>query len=100
MKNVVVNGTASSVVLADDGGKFYCPQAFTANSISYTHNYSMETGGNGKGWETIVLPFDVKKITHTTKGEIVPFMAYTDVNGTHPMKSKPREERLRFSIFS
>jgi hypothetical protein len=36
----------------------------------------METGGNGKGWETIVLPFNVQKISHTTRGEIIPFASY------------------------
>ena len=76
VKNVVVNGSASSVLLSDDGGKFYCPEQFKANSISYTHYYSMETGGNGKGWETLALPFDVQKISHSTRGEIIPFAAY------------------------
>ena len=77
VKNVVVDGTAQTIVLSDDGGQFYCPQAFTARSISYTHNYSMETGiGKAKGWETIALPFDVQKISHNTRGEIVPFPAY------------------------
>ena len=84
VKNVVVDGTASSIVLSDDGGQFYCPQTFMANSISYTHNYSMETGGNGKGWETLALPFDVQKITHRTHGEIIPFAAYSNGSSQKP----------------
>ena len=84
VKNVVVNGTAQTIMLADDGGQFYCPQTFTARSISYTHNYSMETGGNGKGWETIALPFDVQKISHNTRGEIVPFPAYNSSSNQKP----------------
>ena len=84
VKNVVVNGTALSIVLSDDGGQFYCPQAFTALSISYTHNYSMETGGNGKGWETLVLPFDVQKISHSSRGEIVPFASYSSGSSLKP----------------
>lgn len=84
VKNVVVNGSASSILLSDDGGQFYCPQGFTANNISYTHNYSMETGGNGKGWETIVLPFDVQKVSHSTKGEIVPFASYNNGSNKKP----------------
>lgn len=84
VKNVVVDGTAQSVSLSDDGGQFYCPQAFTARSISYTHNYSMETGGNGKGWETIALPFDVQKISHSSRGEIVPFPAYSSSSNQKP----------------
>jgi hypothetical protein len=51
VKNVVVDRIAQTIVLSDDGGQFYCPQAFTARSISYTHNYSMETDiGKAKGW--------------------------------------------------
>jgi sorbitol-specific phosphotransferase system component IIA len=84
VKNVVVDGSAQSVSLSDDGGQFYCPKSFTARSISYTHNYSMETGGNGKGWETIALPFDVQKISHSSRGEIVPFPAYSSSSNQKP----------------
>ena len=84
IKNVIVNGTASSVVLSDDGGQFYCPQVFTARSISYSHHYSMETGGDGKGWETIVLPFDVQRIVHSNRGEIVPFASYSSGSSSKP----------------
>ena len=76
IKNVVVNGTASSITLTDaaSGNSFYCPQAFTARSISFTHRYSMTTGiGESRGWETLALPFDVQSITHETKGDITPF---------------------------
>ncbi len=76
IQNVVVNGTASNIVLkeASSGNNFYCPQAFTAQQISYTHNYQMQTGiGDSRGWETIALPFDVQTITHATKGTIKPF---------------------------
>ena len=85
VKNVVVDGTAKTIVLSDDGGQFYCPQAFTARSISYTHNYSMETDiGKAKGWETLALPFDVQKISHNTRGEIVPFPSYNSSSTQKP----------------
>ena len=74
--NVVVNGKANNIVLheTDSGNNFYCPQAFNANKISFTHRYSMNTGiGEPRGWETIALPFDVQKVTHESKGEIIPF---------------------------
>ena len=83
VKNVVVNGAASSIQLSDNGGQFYCPQAFTAKSISYTHNYMMETGG-GKGWESLALPFDVQRIVHSTRGEIVPFALYSSSSSQKP----------------
>ena len=84
VKNVVVNGVASSVLLSDEGGMFYCPEAFMAGNISYTHNYSMETGGNGMGWETIALPFNVQKITHSVYGQIVPFASYSSGSSQKP----------------
>ena len=84
VRNVVVNGAANYIYLSDDGGNFYCPQAFTAKGISYSHNYSMTTGGSGKGWESIVLPFDVQKISHETKGELIPFAAYNQGQDKKP----------------
>ena len=87
IKNVIVNGTASSITLVDvaSGNGFYCPQRFTAQKISYTHNYNMMTGiGESKGWETIALPFDVRNISHSTKGNIIPF-----ANWNHQSSAKP-----------
>jgi len=78
--NIVVDGTAPSIVLTDasSGNDFYCPKAFKAESISFTHNYNMETGFvESRGWETIALPFDVQKITHVSAGEIVPFKKWS-----------------------
>ena len=84
VSNVVVNNIAKQIRLLENN-EFYCPQPFIAENISYTHHYIMETGiGESKGWETIVLPFDVKRITHSSKGEIVPFAAYTGGNNVHP----------------
>ena len=84
VSNVVVNNIAKQIRLFENY-EFYCPQPFIAENISYTHHYIMETGiGESKGWETIVLPFDVKLITHSSKGEIVPFAAYTGGNNVHP----------------
>ena len=45
----------------------------------------MESGlGQSQGWETIVLPFSVRTITHESKGQLVPFAAWEDDG-----KSKP-----------
>jgi len=85
VKNVVVGTTASSITLADaTNTMFYCPREFTANTISYTHQYSMETGGTGMGWETIALPFDVQRIEHETKGELTPFAIYNTYSNQRP----------------
>ena len=85
--NVVVNGTAADITLVEavDGNDFYCPQTFTAQHISFTHNYQMQTGlGESKGWETIALPFDVQTITHETKGTIVPFANWKNGDTSKP----------------
>ena len=87
IKNVVVNSYASSISLTEamSGNNFYCPLAFTAQSIEYTHNYLMKSGLNeSRGWETIALPFDVQKISHSSKGEIVPFAKWTSGGSAKP----------------
>jgi len=87
IQNVVVNSTAESIVLTDaaSGNIFYCPKEFTAKKISYTHNYGMITGlGESRGWETIALPFDVKKITHSSKGELTPFANWRSGDSKKP----------------
>lgn len=86
-KNVVVNGYAQTITLTEamSGNNFYCPVAFTAQSIEYTHNYLMKSGLNeSRGWETIALPFDVQKISHSSKGEIVPFAKWTSGGSAKP----------------
>ena len=87
VKNVVVNGVAESIELTDaaSGNDFYCPRAFSARNIVYSHNYQMETGiGDSRGWETIVLPFDVQKYTHATKGELESFTTWTQGSNKKP----------------
>jgi hypothetical protein len=87
IKNVIVNGTAENITLteASGGNNFYCPKAFAARSISYTHNYSMVTGvGECRGWETIALPFNVQKIVHSEKGQLVPFATWYSGETRHP----------------
>ncbi len=80
VNNVIVNNVAQKITLeeSDSDNDFYCPLAFTARSISYSHSYQMTTGiDKCQGWETIALPFDVQTISHGTKGVIVPFAAKT-----------------------
>ena len=87
IRNVVVNGFAKAITLTDaqSVNNFYCPSAFMTQSIIYTHNYSMKTGINeSKGWETIALPFDVQQISHSGKGEIIPFAKWNADNDTKP----------------
>ena len=82
IQNVVVNGQAQEIVLTDaatGNNNWYCPQAFIAERIRYTRNFSQQTEvGVSRGWESIALPFTVQEITHESKGQITPFGA----NGT------------------
>ena len=82
VQNVVVNGIAQEIILTDatsGNNNFFCPQAFTAERISYTRNFGQQTEvGVSRGWESIALPFTVQEITHENKGQITPFGA----NGT------------------
>ena len=64
--------------VTEGNGDFYCPIAFTAEMITYTHEYSQQTEvGVSRGWETIALPFTVQTITHKDQGLITPFAADT-----------------------
>ena len=75
--NVVVNGVAREIVLADTNegnNNFFAPQPFVAESISYTRNFEQQTKiGISRGWETIALPFDVQSVRHEQRGDIAPF---------------------------
>ena len=86
-QNAVVDGVAARIVLSDgkEGNDFYCPRSFTAEKITYTHNYSMESGiMEPRGWETIALPFDVQTVSHATAGVIVPFKKWTTESEEKP----------------
>ena len=74
---------AERIVLTDNGGTndFYCPMAFTADEITYSHVYQQQThAGSSQGWETLSLPFDVTTVTHKEKGLIHPFATLTDTD--------------------
>ena len=72
--NIIRGGQAEEVVLVDNE-PLYIPEPFTAQHISYTHNFSKETQrGVASGWESLVLPFDVQSISCDSV-EIVPFGA-------------------------
>ena len=70
-KNVVKNGVAEMLTLIDSSiindntehCGFYTPINFTAMQISYERVFEQGTDGTGSGWTTIVLPFDVDKVT-------------------------------------
>jgi surface protein len=79
VQNVVVRDFASTIILTDEAGtsgnnNFYVPRSFTAEMISYTHEYRQQTvNGISRGWESIVLPFTVQTIVNERNGVIAPF---------------------------
>jgi len=73
--NVIRNGVAKSITLYD-GRPFSNPQAFIAEYISITKDFSKETIiGSTSGWETFVVPFEVDSITTEDGQLIAPFGA-------------------------
>ena len=71
---IIRNGQIDEINLFDNQ-PLYIPEPFTAQHISYTHNFSKETQrGVASGWESLVLPFDVQSISCDSV-EIVPFGA-------------------------
>ena len=79
VQNVVINGQAKEIILTDvteGNNNWYCPQAFTAERISYAREFKQQTEvGISRGWESIALPFKVQTFTHETQGQIIPFAA-------------------------
>ena len=83
-QNIVINGTAERIVLTD-GYDFFNLKDFYANSISYQHSYTKISGvGNSAGWETIVLPFSPRTISHETKGTLKPFSSWSEGSTDKP----------------
>ena len=71
--NVVVDGVAEEITLMD-GMPFRNPKNFTAKHISYSREFTKKTKVDmAGGWEGIVLPFDVQRISHEVKGALAPF---------------------------
>lgn len=53
--------TAGDITLKD-GNDFYSPVDFTAQNVEFTYNFTVAADGTN-GWNTIMLPFDVTKVT-------------------------------------
>ena len=58
----VIKGTTAELVELTDGYDFEAPLDFTATSIKYERIFNQGTNGQGGGWTTLVLPFDVETV--------------------------------------
>jgi hypothetical protein len=65
-RNLVIDGVAETMSI-DAAYAFYAPEAFTAQEISYVRTFANGNNNDGKGWETIVLPFEVNSVKQGTK---------------------------------
>jgi hypothetical protein len=55
--------TANTITLTDGYG-FYSPVDFTASKVEFTYKHTVAADGTD-GWNTIMLPYDVTKVTAT-----------------------------------
>ena len=82
--NVVANGICQKLILTP-GYSFTPVSDFTAKSRSMTKEFTQITGTDGcSGWETIVLPFTVAKVTSPQGHTLLPFNKVSDVNRQRP----------------
>ena len=63
--------TAQKITLTDNNG-FYSPVDFTAANITFNYDFTVAADGEdeygrGHGWNTLMLPFNVTKVTATDK---------------------------------
>jgi hypothetical protein len=72
-KNIIIGEYCDNCIITDNGSdRFYCPYAFTANSLTYTRKFDCM-------WKTVALPFTLTD-NHTEDLLIVGKLDNYDVN--------------------
>lgn len=64
--NNVIDGAAEKMTINGEYD-FYTPEEFTAEEITYTRKFANGNNNDGKGWETIILPFKVNSVKNGNK---------------------------------
>ena len=64
-KNIVKGSSASKITL-QDGYDFYSPITFVADNITYTRVPQIGATGQGDGWESLVVPFNVDQLMYSS----------------------------------
>lgn len=82
IKNVIINGVASSLTLTDRL-TFFCPKEFKAQKVTYTKTFNNSRQeypilGESAGWVSLSLPFNVTNITHEDGRKLAPFGSKTE----------------------
>jgi hypothetical protein len=79
-KKNVIKGTVADKIELTDGYDFVPPFEFTARHITYTRTSATGVGANGGGWQSLVLPFAVTRLTRGDTGtELEWFQSAEDV---------------------
>lgn len=73
--NIIVknsNGYSATNITLTDNKDFYSPVDFTAANITFNYDFTVAADGEdeygrGHGWNTLMLPFNVTKVTATDK---------------------------------
>ena len=74
-KNVITydgDSYSATNISLTDGSDFYSPVDFTAANIEYTYDYEgkADNGKNGNSWSSIMLPYNVTKVTATSNENV------------------------------
>lgn len=65
---IFFNGMTDSIAVAYSNNRYSVNKAMKTKKVTYTREFSQTSGyGEAAGWQTIVLPFDVKEITYSKR---------------------------------
>lgn len=70
-QNIIHDGRMASLTLRDDY-PLYIPESFLANEVTYARKFTKTANPkDASGWESIVLPFEVKTVKHRVSGRVL-----------------------------
>lgn len=70
-QNIIHDGRMASLTLRDDY-PLYIPESFLASEVTYARKFTKTANPkDAVGWESIVLPFDVKTVRHRASGRVL-----------------------------
>lgn len=65
---IFFNGMTDSIAIAYSNNRYSVNKAMKTKKVTYTRDFNQTSGyGEAAGWQTIVLPFDVKEITYSRR---------------------------------
>ena len=65
---IFFNGMTDSIAIAYSNNRYSVNKAMKTKKVTYTRDFNQTSGyGEAAGWQTIVLPFDVKEITYSKR---------------------------------